>query len=71
MTLYVAVSKRVIEQNLRTGRNDPPYEIYKHKRDRDPLPAHEAVFRGVLRLVYNVKEPLCSGAVCWLEIDED
>lgn len=70
MTFYVSVSKNVIQRNFENRTNNPPYEIRRSKQDQQPVLVNEAVFVGTIRLVYDCDNPLVSGAVCWLEVDE-
>lgn len=71
MTLFVSISRAIIQNNAKNGRNDPPFEI-RHARDqRAPDTLHQAEFRGTVRLVYDPANPLPSQAKCWIEIEPD
>jgi hypothetical protein len=70
MTKYVSVRRKIVMDNKKMGRNDPPYEIRTSKDDPSPQTVLNASFSGDIRLVYDPDNPLISGAVCWMEIDE-
>jgi hypothetical protein len=70
MTLYVSVRRQVVVNNKKLGRNDPPYEVRQSKSDPKPQTVHDASYTGTVRLVYDPGNPLISGAICWMEIDE-
>jgi hypothetical protein len=57
--------------NGQFGRNDPPYEVRISKDDTNPRRYHSFSLKGNnIRFIYDVQNPLCSGAVCWCEVDE-
>lgn len=71
MTLYVSIRRAILVSNKKLGRNDGPFEIRKSPDDKNPESVVTAEFKGTVRLVYNKSNPLASGALCWLEIDEE
>lgn len=70
MTLYISVRRAIIIGNQQNNRNDPPFEIRTHKQDTQPRRSHGEELTGKIRMVYNRREPLACGAVCWMEVDE-
>lgn len=70
MTIYVSVNKHIIAENAKGGPINPPYELRNSKTDTQPFRIYNAEFQGKVKLVYDMNNPLISGAACWLEIDE-
>lgn len=68
--LYISVGKKIIDNNRSLGRNDPPFEIRLDRNDHDPMRVSHAEFTGTIRLRHDDQHPLPSGAVCWVEIEQ-
>jgi hypothetical protein len=70
MTLYISVKRAVLVNNFRNKTTDPPYEIRTSKAQLDPQRVSDLTYTGTIRLKYDPANPLVSGAVAWIEIDE-
>ena len=70
MTLYISVRRQILAHNKKNKTNDPPYEVRTSKTQLDPQRVTDITYTGIVRLVYDPANPLISGAVCWIEIDE-
>jgi len=69
MNLYVSVKKETLANNLKFNRNDPPFEIRTSKKDTNPTAYNEISFTGKITFKYDKENPLCCGAVAWVEIE--
>jgi hypothetical protein len=70
MTLYISIRQIVLINNRKNKTNDPPYEVRTSKTQLDPQRVSDVTYAGTMRLVYDPANPLVSGAVAWVEIDE-
>jgi hypothetical protein len=70
MTLYISVRRKIVVNNNKLNQNDPPWEVRTERDATNPKRVYDATYTGTIRIVYDAANPLASGAVCWLEVDE-
>jgi len=58
------VNQRVIANNRKTGRNDPPLIVRTYKGS---TPASQVEILGPSRIVHSPHKPLSCGARVWIE----
>ncbi len=68
--VYVSVNRRILANNHKTGRKDPPYEVRTSKTDTTPKRQTTLVISNAKNVVFQYQPgaPLVSGAVCWVEV---
>lgn len=69
MTLFVSISRAVIQHNQKHKKNEPPFEVRQFKADKNPQRVHRVNYTGTITTVYDPENPLPSGAVAWVEIN--
>jgi hypothetical protein len=70
-TQYISVNRHIVASNKKNQETNPPFEIRTAKNQIDPQRVSDIAFANpvAVRLVYDPKAPLFSGAVCWIEVD--
>lgn len=68
MTVKVIVNRHVVQANARTGRNDPPLSIKRHKKPTQH--GHRVKLKGEPVLIYDPENPLSNGARVWIEAED-
>lgn len=64
MKTIIHVNRKVLAQNRKTGKRQPPLTVKTYKSNRY---AHAVEILGPSKLVYSPEKPLSCGAVAWLE----
>jgi hypothetical protein len=63
---YIHVNKHIIDSNRNRTENQPVIKVDRAKHSKY---GHEVEITGPCRVVYRPHQPLCSGAVLWIEVE--